>query len=200
MALTSYALTTVARVKTRAGISVSTFDTLLETLICAVTDWVESYCDRRFVLTQYTNEVYSGDGQRFVVLKQAPITELTSAQYRVGTPDNPTWTDFLASEYEIVGDGSSGMIRIYNSAPHGTNNLRFTYKAGYTLNLTTITSNNMPLDLVDLVEKIVVKSFKKRQSEGKSSETAGEAQVTWDKEMNKEDYLTLNRHKRVFLG
>ena len=48
MATTAYALTSLQRVKDRLGLTSSGFDSLLERLINASTDLIESYCGRRF--------------------------------------------------------------------------------------------------------------------------------------------------------
>jgi len=85
MALLDYALTTLARVKTFLGISGTSDDELLTSLINndelltslinSCTDFIENYCDRRFKQKAYTNELYNGNGTNKLLLKNYPVDE-----------------------------------------------------------------------------------------------------------------------------
>lgn len=84
--LLPYALTTLQRVKDRlfdtstVATQPAYFDTLLSRMINGITDWFERECGgRRFVLTRYTNEIYSASSSRMkrLVLRQAPVVFLT---------------------------------------------------------------------------------------------------------------------------
>lgn len=205
MATVAHALTSLQRVKDRLGITVVGFDALLERMIDASTDMIESYCARRFKETAYSNELVGveSDGGRMAMLKQAPVTVLTSVQYRAGTPDNPSWTSYLASDFELVGDGTSGLVRIYGGVPRGTNNLRVSYAAGYKINFAdpyNAAQHTLPFDVSDLCERFVVKAFKKRESSGKQTESAGEASTSWMPSFEAEELAALDRYRRVYLG
>ncbi len=205
MATVAHALTSFQRVKDRLGITVVGFDALLERMIDASTDMIESYCVRRFKETAYSNELVGveSDGGHMAMLKQAPVTVLTSVQYRAGTPDNPSWTSYLASEFELVGDGTSGLVRIYGGVPRGTNNIRISYTAGYKINFASPydpAQHTLPFDLSDLCERLVVKAFKKRESAGKQTESAGEASTSWMQSFETEELAALDRYRRVYLG
>ncbi len=203
MATVPHALTTLQRVKDRLGLTSAGFDALLERLIDASTDFIESHCGRRFKENTYSNELclMESDGGRILMLKQSPVSALSALQYRLGTPDNPSWTTYLASEFELVGDGSSGLVRIYSGVPKGTNNLRATYTAGYKIDFTNpyTATHTLPFDLSDLCERLIVKAFKKREADGKQSESAGEASVVWMQNLEPEEIATLERYRRVFL-
>lgn len=195
----SYALTTVARVKTRMSIDASGFDTLLLYLINSVTDLVEGECNRRFKETTYTNEIYSIGGSGLLILKQAPVSTVTSIQYRAGLKSNPTWTDFAADDWELLEDGSTGIIEFHGSSSRGVNNLRATYVAGYKINFTNYGDTNthtLPADLTDLVERIVVKLFKRREAEGKSQDSFNNGSITWKDTLSAEDQSTLAKYRR----
>ncbi len=205
MATVAHALTSLQRVKDRLGITVSGFDSILERVIDASTDMIESYCARRFKETVYSNELtgIESDGGRMAMLKQAPVTVLSSVQYRAGTPDNPSWTPYLASDFELVGDGTSGLVRIYGGVPRGTNNLRVSYTAGYKINFAdsyNLAQHTLPFDISDVCERLVVKAFKKRESAGKQAESAGEASTTWMQSFEAEELAALDRYRRVYLG
>lgn len=195
MAAVSHALSTVTRIKTRLSISDSSFDTILGELLSAATGFIERRTSRRFKSTTYTSEVYSGDGDsRFLNLRQWPVTTLSALQYRAGTPDNPTWSNFSATDYELVNDLSPRRIRVYGNLPKGTNNIRTTYTAGYLIdfaNETDTTKHTLPFDLSDLCERMVVKMFKRRESEGKASEASQEVNFSWEAVLNEDDKATL---------
>lgn len=194
-----YALTTVARVKTRLTITVNNHDTPLLYLINSVTDFIEGECNRRFKETTYTNEVYSPQGGCFIVLKQSPVSSVSSVQYRAGLKSNPSWTDFNADDWELMEDGQSGMIEAHGLL-HGTNLFRVTYVGGYKINFTNYGDNNthtLPADLTDLCERLVVRWFKRRESGGKQSEGLQGGSINWKDELDSEDKATLARYKRI---
>lgn len=197
-----YALTTKNRVKDRLQLTTAQHDVLLDRLVSAASDFIEAECGRRFKSTPYSNEVYSvyGERQDFVFLKQAPVTALTSAQYRAGTPSNPSWTGYTADEFELVEDGKSGIVKIYGNAPKGTNTLRFIYTAGYLIDFDNVgdtTKHTLPLDLSDFAERLVVKLFKKRDAEGKATESYEGGSVTWNELLDEVDKQILARYRRL---
>lgn len=193
-----YALTTKERVKDRLAITGTNFDTLIDRLISAMTDFIEGECNRRFKETPYANEVYSVSGEKpkYVFLKQAPASALT-LQYRAGTPSAPSWTNFIADDYELLEDGKSGIVRVY-SLPAGTNVIRATYTAGYKIDFPNAGSatHTLPFDISDLCEKLAVKEFKKRDAEGKSSEAFEGGTTNWKELLDEADKLVIGRHRR----
>src|ERR1700745_183906 len=60
---------------------VSGVDSLLGALITAVSDAIEKYCRRRFVSQAY-DELYSGTGDRRLLLRQYPVESVQSVRYR----------------------------------------------------------------------------------------------------------------------
>lgn len=201
MAINAYALTTVARVKSRLNIAsgTTTWDALIAELINGATDAIENMAGgRRFALTTYTQQVYSRTkGQRLIPLRHFPVTALSAAQYRAGTPATPSWTDFNTNDYELVEDGSTGVVAVYLEIA-GINVLRFTYTAGYTINFTT--GHTLPYDVSDLCERMTVKAFKKREAEGKSQESAQEGSISWEKEISAEDKQLIADLARPFFA
>ena len=198
----SYALTTVARVKTRLSIDSTGFDTLLLYIINSVTDFIESECNRRFKETTYTNEIYSitNDGNGFLVLKQTPVSAVSSLQFRAGLKSNSNWTDFVSDDWELMEDGSSGIIQIYGALIQGLNSVRATYTAGYKINFANYGDNSthtLPADVSDLAERMVVKLFKRREAEGKQREDFNSGSVIWKEILSPEDGMTLTRYRRT---
>lgn len=191
--LQANALSTAARVKERLGISVTTWDSLFERMINSATSYIERMSDdRHFKEATYTQEVYSGgDGtQKMVTLRNFPVTALTAAQYRAGVPGTPAWTDFIVSQYELITDKEPRRIRVYNYLYPGQNNLRFTYTAGYKIdfaNEADITKHTLPADISALCERLVVWWWKRREAEGKTTETGTEASVGWREAITADD-------------
>jgi len=197
----NYGLTTKERVKTRLNITESNFDTLIDRLIASVTDTIESNCNRRFKRTTYTNEVYSvyNYQQKMLPLNNIPVIEVTSAQYRTGLKSSPNWTDFNTDDWEIVGDGASGLLRIWGLFD-GVNSMRFTYTAGYLIdfdNAGSATVHSLPFDLSDLAERLVCKLFTRREHEGKLSESFQGSSVTWKELFDDSDKDVMNTYKRL---
>jgi len=71
---------------------VSSVDALLQTLLTAASDAVQKWCRRDFVSTSY-DELYSGNGQRELILRQYPIISVESVRYRPVTVLKITNTD-----------------------------------------------------------------------------------------------------------
>src|SRR5438045_6367921 len=75
-------LITLARAKQNIqSITDASQDTLLGTLITAVSRAIEKYCRRDFVQTTY-DELYNGNGDRRLLLRQYPILSVQSVRYR----------------------------------------------------------------------------------------------------------------------
>lgn len=199
--LALHALTSLDRVKDKLGLTKTGHDAVLERQISAVTDFIESECNRRFEEATYTNEIYSvyRDRQKYLLLKQYPITTLTSIKYRIGPFSAPNWTAFLRDDYDILEDGKSGMIYV-SGLSKGPNMVSVTYVAGYKIdftNSTDATKHTLPADLSDLCERLVIKWFKKRESWGTSSQGITGDNINWKDLLEHEDLRTLAKYTRL---
>jgi len=75
-------LITLARSKTNIpSITDSSHDSTLNTLITAASRAIEKYCRRDFVSHTY-DELYNGNGDRRLFLRQYPLISVTSVRYR----------------------------------------------------------------------------------------------------------------------
>lgn len=271
------ALTTLARVKDRIfdtnvnATQPSNFDTVITRMINSASEWFERECGaRKFVLTRYSNEIYSAYGadQKRVVLRKAPVffttitgttvagsTSISSVsgttgmvvgmkfngdnipanttiagisgstitlsaaattavtagyyqvngllalQWRAGTPSTPSWTDFIADQFELVNDGKPGIVRVYGLIPRLYENMiRATYYAGYPVdwaNAGNETTHQLPGDISNTVENLVVRFFKRRVLAGKASEALAGATVSWSKEIDDEDKAVIGHYRRM---
>lgn len=59
----------------------SSQDALIAVLVTAYSDAIEKWCKRRFLSRAY-DELYNGDGDRRLLLRQYPIQSVTSVRYR----------------------------------------------------------------------------------------------------------------------
>src|SRR5436190_11018210 len=74
-------LITNARAKQNIPSAVSGDDPTINALITAVSVAVRRYCRRDFTPTDY-DELYNGNGERRLVLRQYPILSVSSVRYR----------------------------------------------------------------------------------------------------------------------
>lgn len=98
------AIITAAQYKTFKGISVTTYDAQLAVVIPAAQSDAERFCGRLFDTATYT-ETFSGDGSGFYLLKNAPITSITSLSYLTRNADGTeTATALSVQSYRFDAD------------------------------------------------------------------------------------------------
>lgn len=202
-----YGLTTEARVKAKLGITVSSHDTVLKRMIYSVTDYMQKQTGRTFKQATYTNELYNGQTptgarQHVIVLKNAPVSTVSSFEYKSGTNSNPTWTAFSVDDYDT--ELTRGIIYPKGSLAKGIGNLRATYTAGYLIdfdNEFNEDSHTLPYDLTEVCERAVTRLYKKRESEGKEAETFDTSSINWVEGIFDEwDNQVLRNYRRVGIG
>lgn len=201
MALNTNALTTVANLKSYLGLSVSTFDTLLEIFINGASKWISKRCGDRVFKEPASDavELYDGDfdgtGRNKIFTKAWPINSITSIEYKTGSLSNPTWVAFTADDYTV--DEQAGII--YFTGGFGANlssispnrqNIRLTYKGGFA----TGDENLSNLELACL--KMSAKEFDKRKSQGATQESVGGGTVTWNEDLDPSISDIINPYRR----
>ena len=129
------------------------------------------------------------------------VNGLLNLQWRAGTPSTPSWTDFINDQYELVNDGKPGIVRVYGVIPRLYENMiRATYYAGYPVdwnNAGNETSHQLPADISNTVENLVVRAFKRRMLAGKGSESLNGATVAWNTEIDAEDRAVIGHYRRM---
>lgn len=199
------ALTTKTRIKSRLGITTTSFDDLLDTQITGVTGMIETMTGRTFEADDFV-ELYNGqdvygDKQKFLILRKAPVNTITSIEYKSGNNETPTWFELSENDYDI--DMSLGIVRVYSHIPKGIQNIRVTYNAGYLIDFTdpyTSSVHTLPFDLTEVTEQVVTSLFKKRESEGKIQESFQESSISWREEMfTDEQKRIIKNYRRVDL-
>jgi hypothetical protein len=124
-------LATLAQLKTQLNFKQSDtqYDAKLTLFLSAASDWIESYCNRKFE-SQVWTELFHGNRSNLLNPKQWPITAITSLKIS-GTRD---WSDpgvlVDAADYGIDSD-EVGVIYFGAHFPGGFNNVQLVYTAGY---------------------------------------------------------------------
>lgn len=189
------ALTTKERIKDRLQITGTSFDTLLDNLILAVTSRIQQMTGRRFTQATFTHELHDGSdaygSQRTsLIVKNAPIQQLTALEYDAGTPGSPDWTEFDTSDYLV--NYSEGIIHFPYGLPRGFQNIRLTYTggfSGYTLGISAlwhfniaptgaVDGSNLTFTLPESADEIIVYADGIREQSANLSFTAGTSTFT----------------------
>lgn len=188
------------------------FDTVLTRMINAVTNYIHNECGvTSFVQQTYVNDTYSiqNGKQDKLLLRNTPVFSVSSFQFRSGPPSNPSWTNFLVDQFELINPRTdpisglvwypSGTIRVYGVLPTvSANAVRLTYVAGYPVNWANAedrTTHLLPGDLTYLCENLVVRRFKRRQLAGQGSHSLEGATTSWRNDIDAEDKDVLDQYK-----
>lgn len=145
---------------------------LLEMLINAATDFMENYCRRRFLKTDYTNELYDGDGTEMLFLKNYPIITIASIYW--------TYVDVAgqlidSDEYKIYNSG--GYVYRAGGWIAGHQNIKINYTAGYDFAI-----DGIPSDLQDICNALVNLKYNQPDRAGVESERMGGYAISYSKD------------------
>jgi len=214
-------LTTLARVKERIGMDgTSEKDTLLDRLIVTVSEFVEQRCNRVFEKADY-EEFF--DGNKIDVagyytklhVSNPPIVDLLGLHYlsdvdtvddtgdesenvtlsnlsAVGEP-NRTWKNF--NWFDISKETGTIMV----SVPHGWRDVRVRYTGGFLKdfnNFNDISKHEIPRDITELTEKLVTKTYNKREEEGFKNVTFRDATRDFESFLSAHDQQIINTYKQ----
>src|SRR4051794_26689043 len=125
-------LITLARAKQAIqSITDSSQDTLLQALITALSDAIEKYCNRYLVARNY-DELYNGDGDRRLLLRQYPVQSVQSVRYRPVTVLKVS-NNVAANVQARVSVTSAGLKLFRSSAGVGTTDTSVTFAGNPTL-------------------------------------------------------------------
>ena len=204
--MNTYALTTAARFKSYIKKTTNEDDTLIEILIDVVSDFIEKYCDRRFLQTAYTNEVYDGQGSPQMLLKNYPIS--TTASFQLDERDTDlnesNWSSVDTKLYHI--DYNAGIIEliddVFREVPR---KYQITFTAGYVFKndaapLVTLESVGLG-DLEYAVWTLINDIYKDaKKVSGVKSESIGNYSVSYGEGgLDKMIQMILDKYKRPHL-
>lgn len=147
-------LISLSDLKTKLGISGSTYDTFLTDQIELVSQAIEAYCRRKFEETDYIQTYYREDVvyPRSVDLYQFPVKTIASVVEKESSVDAGTTLD--ATAYRI--NKSTG--RLINECGYFFNSgkiVEVTYTAGYA-------TADMPAPIINAVVGIVQERYNKK--------------------------------------
>jgi hypothetical protein len=126
-------LITLARAKQDIqAIIDNTQDALLTTLITAVSDAIEKYCRRDFVSRVY-DELYSGNGEPRLMLRQYPIISVQSVRYRPVTVLRIQNIDQATNQQARVSVTSTGLSLVRVASGVSTTDNSATFAGNVTL-------------------------------------------------------------------
>ena len=155
-------LCVLADVKAFLGVTSSATDGVLNTLIANVSATIESFCNRTFASTVYTERRNGNDGYR-LFLANGPVTAVSSVSVD-GIAIIPA-PDALTSGY--LADANTVYLRGYTFT-RGIQNVSVSYTAGFA---------TIPLDVAQACIELVASHFAKRERIDKASETLGTQQT-----------------------
>jgi len=166
MDLETHALVTLDNTKDFLSITDSGKDNLLKMLINQATDFIETYCQRRFASTVYTQEEYNGTKSKILQLNQYLVIAFTLLEWNNAVDNTDNWSEIDADEYWVKDE--EGHITKTSLFAGGENNYRATYTAGYT---------DIPHDLQYACLSLVSEILNRRKAKGISSESLGDHSV-----------------------
>ncbi|MFW9928140.1 MAG: phage head-tail connector protein [Candidatus Thorarchaeota archaeon] len=119
---------TVSEVKTYLGITGSSEDTNLGTLVDSVNTFIPNYTNRTWDLTTYTEELYDGSGHAALILKNRPVVSIS--EILVNTEEVTERSDVNEIGW-FVYDYDQGIVYNNNLWTRGRGNIQVSYIAGY---------------------------------------------------------------------
>lgn len=186
-------LTSTANVKSLLGISVTTYDTLISSLIDGVSSYIETVTGRVYGQATYT-EYFDAIGNQFTV-KNRPIgtSPALTVSYNNGTQATPVWVALASDDFVI--DYTTGIVTIaygFSTMRLQSNiqNIKIVYQGGYA---------SAPADLELLAKQLTAKTFEQRKANGKTRESLGGASIDWRNEMTEAQAEILDSYKTIVI-
>ena len=204
MALKANALTNLATAKIHLEIpgADTTQDTKVERFINTASQFIESYCGRKFI-TQTFTEYQDGRLSNRIMLRQWPITggpadgatkpELSiDSRSAFGVDSVVDVSNYFVdseSTFEIVLIGCGS-----NRFPRGTRNLKIVYEAG----VGTVVGDDIPDDLVNACLDYILWLYDRQNDRriGRTNKSKGDENVTYEVSVPKSIIDTLDENYR----
>ena len=178
-------LATLSNVKDYLGITDTDSDTLLTSLLTAADALVKSYTGRDFEEKTYTH-YFNWKWENEFLLKQYPVSVLTTFQYNTGSFSSPTRTNFDADSYKL--EWENGRVWMMLNMPKWVQNIKAVYIAWYT---------TVPADISQVTIQLTAYYYNSSKSDWIKSENVDWTWVVYDKSIPNTISLILNRYKNV---
>jgi len=189
-------LVTLQQVKDYLGIIDTDSDTLLTSLLTSADALVKSYTGRDFEEETYTH-LFNWKWEYEFLLKQYPVSVLTSFKYNTGSFSSPVWTDFDAESYKL--EPENGKIWMMFSLPKWIQNIQAIYTAWYVWysEWPPIVESEIPAEISQAVIQLTAYYYNWSKSDWIKSENVDWTWVVYDKTIPTNINLILNRYKNV---
>jgi len=162
-------------VKDYLGVKHTEEDVLLTRLISSASNFIESYCNRKFNLEEFT-DYFNGNNGSYHVCQQWPVISVSSI-----SSENAT------INLKVI-DGRS--IYVKEIFPKGIMNCSMTYQAGYSI---------LPEDLKQAIIELVSVAYKQKDNINLSSKNMGNETTSFIvKAMPDFVAIKLKQYRRVF--
>ena len=163
MSLIADALTSLVNMKLYLGITVTTYDALLEMLINNATGFMYRFTNRNLKARDYVHALsadipyarYNGDTSKIVILKEYPINSVSELLINGDTIAAAESTDYYGSTGYLI-YSKEGKLYYANGFDTGKQNVRVSYNAGYAADTKEI------LELELLCQELVVLMYYKK--------------------------------------
>ena len=182
-------LTTYAKVKQFLGISSAGDNSVFAVLVKSVSAEIETYCNREFTETTYTEYIDTDSGQKKVFLKNFPVASITTLKYRQGTFGNPQWFSFPSDDYML--SGSMGKITFSGSLPEAEKFIEAIYVGGYKIdfdNESNSSLHTLPADITQVATEWAAKVYNNRKNAGIASESTEGQSITFKADKIPEEF------------
>ena len=177
-------------VKKRIGLETNGFDNLIESLIESSTAYISRLCSTELLAKDYV-EYYTSVPK--LILRHGFINGDITVEIDGAT---------LVKEDDYKVDNRLGIIYFLYPVGETVKDTKVSYNAGFTVDYDQVTgeptsSDNLPSELRDLCETIVIRKFKKRESLGRDSESFDGSSVKWSEDISKDEKKMLRAFSRV---
>lgn len=179
-------IATLAELKSYLWIIDSSQDTILTIFLDSADDFVKSYIGREIESATYT-EYFDGDGQREILMKNYPVTTLTSFDENTGTLQTPVWTAKDPTTFKLSPNIAKLFLTFYKT--RGFQNFKVVYVAGY---------ETIPGDIKLATLKLAAWYYNRRTSDGIKKEWVAGDSVEYDTtEIPSDVFIILNNYRDV---
>lgn len=183
--------TSLQKVKRRLGLDKAGFDELITGLIKSMSAYINTTISTELTADDHI-DYYNPVNK--VILRYAPVNSVTEVRL--------VNSDIVLTENEdYYVDKRLGIVDLSRrDMINYPKDVKITYNAGYTVDYDEfgepVDSDNLPHDLRELCEVLVTRKFKKRESEGKTSESFNNSQINWARGMDKDEKMIIRAYSR----
>jgi hypothetical protein len=186
----NYHLTTIERIKTKLSITEDGWDNILTNISFGITDFIQSQLN--LILKEQEHiEILDGKNEKIYLLN-IPILKILKLEKLI----NDKW-----QKQEIPKFNPKTGILDYKGS-EGFQNIRVSYIAGYKIdfeNQEDKTKHNLPFEISELAERLIIRQFNKLKDEGKQSVSFENSTTSWSELLDQTDKEIIGKYKRIWV-